>query len=333
MFHQPSGSACRIAGLGVYRPAESVSSDTVAGPLGLDAEWIRSRTGITARRVAGEAESVVDMAAAAGAAAIDDSGLAPDLIDCVITATVSHGISTPAAASVIADRLNLDGPAAFDISAACSGFSYGLELARSLIAAGSARHVLVIGAERMTDLIDPTDANTAILFGDGAGAVVVAPSDSPEIAPIVWGGNGAKADLVGQAPTWIHYRDHGGPEPRLRMNGQGLFLWVIENVPDIALRALDAAGLTVADLDAFIPHQANQRMIDCLATALDLPDTVRVATDIADQGNASAASIPLAMARLLDDHPTLSGGTALTIGFGAGLTFGAQVLRLPGAPG
>ncbi len=320
---------CRITGLGVYRPANSVSNETIAGPLGLDAEWIRTRTGIAARRVASSAETVIAMAATAGERAITAAGLAPDAIDCVITATVSHGRCTPAAAASVAARLNLHGPAAFDISAACAGFSYGLELARGLIAVGTVVNALVIGAERMSDLVDPADPNTAILFSDGAGAVVVSAHADSEISPIVWGSDGSKADLVGQVPDWINYRDHGGNQPHLRMNGQGLFLWVIENIPDITRRALDRAGVTLDSVRAFIPHQANRRMTECLTTALDLPEHFTIAEDIVDQGNASAASIPLAMSRLLADNPALRGELALTVGFGAGLTYGAQLIRLP----
>ncbi|MGW2663672.1 beta-ketoacyl-ACP synthase III [Nocardia tengchongensis] len=325
--------AARILGLGTFRPVRTVSNSVLGESLNLSPEWIESRTGIAGRRRADDSETVVDMGIRAARQAIERAGIDPADIDCVIGATISFTDQTPSAAVRIAAELDLSRPAAFDISAACAGFTYALDLARCMIAGGTARHVLVVGVERMSDLVDPTDPNTAILFSDGAGAVVVGPARTPGIGPIVWGADGRKADLVAQNSSWTDFRDHGGPQPYLRMSGQDLFMWVIEQIPAFAYRALELSGLTVADLDAFIPHQANARMTECLCRALELPDQVVVADDIRHQGNASGASIPLAMAGLLEEHPRLHGGTALLVGFGAGLAFGAQVVQLPPTPG
>ncbi|MEU1203821.1 beta-ketoacyl-ACP synthase 3 [Nocardia sp. NPDC005825] len=321
--------AARMLGLGTFRPEHTVSNVVLAERLDLSPEWIESRTGIAGRRRAEDSETVVDMGIQAARQAIARAGVEPADIDCVIAATISFTDQTPSAAVRIAAELDLGRPAAFDVSAACAGFTYGLDLARCMIAGGTARHVLVVGVERMTDLVDPTDPNTAILFSDGAGAVVVGPSATPGIGPIVWGADGRKADLVAQNRSWADFRDNGGPRPYLRMQGQDLFMWVIEQIPAFAYRALELSGVELADLDAFIPHQANARMTECLCRALELPDSVAVADDIRHQGNASAASIPLAMATLLEENPHLHGGTALLAGFGAGLAFGAQVITLP----
>jgi 3-oxoacyl-[acyl-carrier-protein] synthase-3 len=219
--------------------------------------------------------------------------------------------------------------AAFDLNAACAGFAYGVAQADALIRAGAAHYVVVVGAEKLSDIVDPTDRSISFLLGDGAGAVVIGPSDTPGIGPTIWGSDGSKAEAVGMNGTLTQFRDGEVPWPTLRQEGPTVFRWAVWEMVKVARQALEAAGVEASDLAAFVPHQANMRIIDEFAKQLKLPDTVVIGRDIETTGNTSAASIPLATHRLLEEHPELSGGLALQIGFGAGLVFGAQVVVLP----
>jgi 3-oxoacyl-[acyl-carrier-protein] synthase III len=232
-------------------------------------------------------------------------------------------------AAVVADRVGANPAAAYDANAACAGFSYAVTQADALIRSGAAHYALVIGAEKLSDIVDPTDRSISFLLGDGAGAVVVGPSETPGIAAPVWGSDGSKADAVGMNSTLTQFRDGEAEWPTLRQEGQTVFRWAVWDMAKVAKQALEAAGVEASDLAAFIPHQANMRIVDEFAKQLGLPETVMIARDIATTGNTSAASIPLATHRLLEEHPELSGGLALQIGFGAGLVFGAQVIVLP----
>ena len=268
------------------------------------------------------------MSVAAGGKALADAGIQADQIDCVLVSTVSHLSQTPAVATTVATEIGAGGVAAFDISAACAGFCYGIELAQSMVRGGSATHVLVIGVERLSDLTDHTDRSTAFLFGDGAGAAVVGPSEDPGIGPVVWGSDGTQADVIRQEETWEDALA-AGEFPHLTMQGNQVFRWASYEMAKVAQQALDAAGVTTQELDAFIPHQANMRITDAMARALKLPDHVKIARDIAEQGNTSAASIPLALERMLAAGEVKSGDIALIIGFGAGLVYAAQVVLVP----
>jgi 3-oxoacyl-[acyl-carrier-protein] synthase-3 len=190
--------------------------------------------------------------------------------------------------------------------------------------------VLVVGVEKLSDLTDPTDRSTAFIFGDGAGAVVIGPSDTPGIGPVVWGSDGEQTEAITQDVTWNVLRDDPGHKfPSLRMSGQQVFRWAVFEIAKVAQEALDVAGVTAEQLDVFIPHQANMRITDAMIKKLDLPDSVAVARDIAETGNTSAASIPLAMGRMLEEGQIKSGDVALLIGFGAGLVYSAQVVVVP----
>ncbi|MDT0443744.1 beta-ketoacyl-ACP synthase III [Streptomyces johnsoniae] len=318
----------RILGVGGYRPTRVVPNEEILKHIDSSDEWIRSRSGIATRHWADEDETVAEMALAASGKAIADAGITVEQVDAVIVSTVSHFSQTPSVATEIAHRLGAVRPAAFDISAACAGFGYGLTIGTGLIVAGSARHVLVIGVERLSDLTDRTDRSTAFLFGDGAGSVVLGPSQQPAIGPTVWGSEGDKAGAIGQTVPWDRYRP-GDKFPALRQEGQTVFRWAVFEMAKVAQEALDAAGITVDQLDAFIPHQANMRIIDSMVKALKLPDHVAVARDVETTGNTSAASIPLAMERMLATGQAKSGDTALVIGFGAGLVYAATVVTLP----
>lgn len=319
----------RIYAVGAARGEHAVPNEDLIEPINSSDEWIQQRTGIITRARSGPDVSALDLATAAATEAIERSGVAPDLIDVVIIATISNVQQTPSMAAVVADRVGANPAAAYDMNAACAGYAYAVTQADALIRAGAARHALVIGAEKLSDVVDPTDRSISFLLGDGAGAVVIGPSDTPGISSTVWGSDGSKAGAVGMDHTLIEFRDGAAAWPTLRQEGQTVFRWAVWDMAKVAKQALDQAGVAPEDIAAFIPHQANMRIIDEFAKQLKLPDTVVIARDIATTGNTSAASIPLATHRLLDEHPELSGGLALQIGFGAGLVFGAQVVVLP----
>jgi 3-oxoacyl-(acyl-carrier-protein) synthase III len=330
----PAGSAhAGVLGLGAYRPRREVPNSEIVSLIDSSDEWIRTRSGITSRRFAGADETVVSMSVEASREAIEQAGLTPDQIDCVLVATVSHLLQTPAAAAMIAEQLGATPAAAMDLSAACAGFCYGVAMASDMVRGGSARHVLVVGVEKLSDITDPTDRSTAFIFADGAGAVVIGPADQVGISPVVWGSDGARFDLIRQEAFWPVKVD---PDPEsvkgahvLRMDGNPVFRWASFEMAKVAQQAIERAGITADDLDAFIPHQANMRITDAMARALKLPAHVVIARDIAEQGNTSAASVPLAMHRLIADGQVKRGDLALLIAFGAGLVYAAQVVRLP----
>jgi 3-oxoacyl-[acyl-carrier-protein] synthase-3 len=319
----------RIYSYGAARGDLVVPNSELIGPIDSSDEWIQQRTGIITRTRASHDVSATDLATTAGIEAIEKSGIAPELIDLVIIATISNVQQTPSMAAVVADRVGANPAAAYDANAACAGFSYAVTQADALIRSGAAHYALVIGAEKLSDIVDPADRSISFLLADGAGAVVVGPSDTPGIAAPVWGSDGSKAAAVGMNTTLTQFRDGESAWPTLRQEGQTVFRWAVWDMAKVAKQALEAAGIEASDLAAFIPHQANMRIVDEFAKQLGLPETVMIARDIATTGNTSAASIPLATHRLLEEHPELSGGLALQIGFGAGLVFGAQVIVLP----
>jgi 3-oxoacyl-[acyl-carrier-protein] synthase-3 len=319
----------RLYGFGAARGDRIVPNDDLVGPIDSSDEWIQQRTGIVTRTRASVGILAVDLATEAAKEAIEVSGVDPADIDLVIIATISNVQQTPSMAAVVADRVGANPAAAYDANAACAGYSYALTQADALIRSGAAHYALVIGAEKLSDVVDPADRSISFLLGDGAGAVVVGPSDFPGISPAVWGSDGSKAAAVGMNATLIDYREGDANWPTLRQEGQTVFRWAVWDMAKVAKQALADAGVTAEDLAAFIPHQANMRIIDEFAKQLKLPASVAIARDIETTGNTSAASIPLATHRLLEEHPELSGGLALQIGFGAGLVFGAQVVVLP----
>ena len=274
------------------------------------------------------------MSVAASRDALAQAGIDAAQVDCVVVATVSHLLQTPAVATAIAHELGTERAAAFDISAACAGFCHGVALASDMVRGGSAKHVLVIGVERLSDITDFSDRGTAFIFADGAGAVVVGPRETPGIGPVVWGADGEQFDLIRQKEDW---RDvvgtpavpGSGVMPHLVMEGNPVFRWASFEMAKIGRATLDKTGINVEDLDVFVPHQANMRIIDAMARSMKLPERVKIARDIADQGNTSAASIPLALDRMIEEGEAKSGDTALLIAFGAGLAYAAQVVKVP----
>ncbi|MER5401359.1 ketoacyl-ACP synthase III [Streptomyces sp. NPDC002599] len=337
----PKGAPfARILGVGGYRPVRVVPNEVILETIDSSDEWIRSRSGIETRHWASDEETVAAMSVEASGKAIADAGISASQIGAVVVSTVSHFSQTPAIATEIADKLGTNKAAAFDISAGCAGFGYGLTLAKGMVVEGSAEYVLVIGVERLSDLTDLEDRATAFLFGDGAGAVVVGPSDEPHIGPTVWGSEGDKAGTIKQTVPWDRFKvgdvsnlplDSKGEIkfPAITQEGQAVFRWAVFEMAKVAKEALEASGLSPDDLDVFIPHQANERIIDSMVKTLKLPGHVTVARDVRTTGNTSAASIPLAMERLLATGEAKSGDTALVIGFGAGLVYAATVVTLP----
>lgn len=308
----------KVLALGHYQPSTIVTNDDLTKNMDTNDEWIQSRVGIKERRIAQPNESLEDMAAQAGGKALAASGLSADQIDLVIVATCTLETQIPNAAAVVAHRLGINAPGAFDVNAACAGFCYALAAADSAVRSGAAKHVLVIGAEKLSQWIDWTDRSTAVIFADGAGAAVVGPSDTPGIGPVVWGSSGDRFDAI------IINDRHGS----LRQEGQTVFRWATTALHPVAKEACERAGVDPSELSAFVPHQANLRIIEAIARKLGADNAV-IARDIVHAGNTSAASIPLALSRMIERGEVRSGGLALVLGFGAGLAYAGQVIEIP----
>ena len=313
--------AARIVGTGSYQPERIVTNDDLAQVMDTNDEWIRERVGIIERRAADPDERLVDMGSAAGSRAVADAGLAPSDIDTVIVATCTLPTQIPNASARIADMVGIKGAGAFDLNAACAGFCYAIGTASDLVRAGSAKRVLVVGAERFADWVDPTDRSNAIIFADGAGAVVVGPSDDPAIGPVAWGSAGDLAELIYMRDDrWIY------------QEGQSVFRWATTKVAPIALRALELTGLKPSDVDVLIPHQANLRIVNAIAKKLRAEgarEDMVVADDIVYSGNTSSASIPMALDHMRTAGRVHTGDVLLLVGFGAGLSYAAQVVISP----
>ena len=309
----------RILAFGGYQPSNVVTNDDLAKTVDTSDEWIRSRVGIASRRIAGPEETVADMAVAAGGKALASSGLSPADIDLVIVATCTPEVQIPNVSATVAHRLGISAPGAYDLNAACAGFCYGLASASDAVRAGTARHVLVVGAEKLSSWLDWTDRSTCIIFADGAGAAIVAPAESGTgIGPVVWGSAGEHADK-------IYIRDRSS---YLFQEGQSVFRWATTALRHTALQACERAGVSPAELAAFVPHQANLRIVEAIARQLGAPQAI-VADDIVEAGNTSSASIPLALSRMIEHGKLRPGAAVLLLGFGAGLSYAAQVITVP----
>ena len=319
----------KIYSLGASRGDLTVTNDDIAGPINSSDEWIRQRTGIITRMRASKNRSLMDMAVEASNEAIAKAGIKPSEIEAVIFSTITHPYQTPSAAALLVELVGANPAPAFDISAACAGYCYGIAQADSLVRSGTAKYVLVVGGEKLTDYIDPTDRSISFLLGDGAGAAIVGPADSPGISKSVWGSDGSKWEAVGMTGSLLDFRDGTGSWPTLVQEGQSVFRWAVWEMVKVAKLALEVAGVKPEELSALVTHQANERIIDEMAKQLALPESVVIAKDIITTGNTSAASIPLAMHALLAEGRIKSGDLALQIGFGAGLAYGAQVVVVP----
>ncbi len=314
--------ATRILGFGGYQPVKVVTNDDLAATVDTSDEWIRSRVGIVSRRIAAEDETVADMAVAAGGKALAASGLSPADIDLVIVATCTPEVMIPNTAATVATRLGITAPGAFDLNAACAGFSYAIGTASDLVRVGSSRNALVIGAEKLSQWVDWTDRSTCIIFADGAGAAVVGPvadeADRPGIGPVVWGSAGDMADK-------IYIKDRNS---FIIQEGQAVFRWATTALHPVARLACERAGVDPSQLKAFVPHQANLRIIEAIARKIGAPQAI-LATDIVHAGNTSSASIPLALSRMIERGDLSSGDPVLLLAFGAGISYAAQVITVP----
>ena len=310
-MHTSNGS--RIVSIGAARPTTIYTAGDLGAPFGKDAAWVEARTGIQCLHRLAPDETIEDLAVIAGERALAKAK-AVGTVDLVITASCSRML---AHGRTIAARL-APGVATYEINSACSGFSYALAAAGAFIRTGSAQVVLVVAAEQMSRLIDPTDLGTSIIFGDGAGAAVVAASpDAAQIGPVVFGSDGANAAMIECDESGI-----------LHMQGRSVFRWAVDTVPIIVEQACDRAGVAVSDIEVFVPHQANRRITEAVTRKLDLDHAI-IATDVTTAGNTSAASIPLAIDAVLATVPRARGALAVMVGFGAGLSYAAQVARLP----
>ncbi|MGI8720621.1 MAG: beta-ketoacyl-ACP synthase III [Geodermatophilaceae bacterium] len=312
-------TGARILGFGDYRPRRIVTNEEISQRVDTDDEWIRTRVGISERRFAGDGESVVDMSVAAAGKALATSGVLAQDIDTVIVATCTPPAPIPGLAPEVAHRLAIGAPGAYDLNAACAGFCYGLSAAADAIRSGSSQYALVIGAERLTDWTDQDDRGTCIIFGDGAGAAVVAASDSPGIGPVVWGSDGEKSRAISVADRFSY----------MEMDGRSVYRWATTRLADSARRACELAGVDIEDIDAFVPHQANLRIVDSMVKTLKFRADIAVARDIVTSGNTSSASIPLALTAMIERGEVKTGDTALLLGFGAGLSYAGQVIICP----
>ena len=325
---RPKGS--RVSGIGVYRPKRNVTNDEIAPLIDSSDQWIRERSGIIQRRYASNDETVAAMAIAACEEALKDSKISPIDIDLVILATATNPAQLPNLAMEIATKIGATNAGAYDIGAACSGFSYGLSIASQAVLSGECKNVLVVGSERMTDFVSEKDRGTAFLFADGAGAFVVSPSEKTEISAPTWGADGNLNDWICMTKDWPTYmNEKEGDFPALKMEGQKVFRWAITEMVGIAHRTLKRAGIGIEDLGAFVPHQANQRITDHIAKSLNLPPHVAIARDGINMGNTTAATIPLALDTLRRNGEVKSGDLALLMGFGAGLAYSGQVIVVP----
>ena len=305
-----------ITGVGLSVPEARLTNADLERRVDTDDAWIVERTGIRERRIAGPDETTASLAVAAGAAAMKDAGIVPDDVGLLVLATCTPDEQLPHTSARVQDALGLR-CGAVDLGAACAGFVYALGLAASVVETGRAGHVLVVGAEAMSRIIDPDDRTTAVLFGDGAGACIVSPSTGPG-ALLSWhvGCDGSAADLLG-IPAGDRF---------VRMDGPEVFRRAVRVVVESAAETLSDAGLTAADVDLFVPHQANIRIIQAAADRLGIP-LDRTFVNIDRYGNTSAASVPIALCEAVEAGRLHNGDVALLSGFGAGMTYASALVR------
>lgn len=311
----------RIAALGHYQPAKTLTNEDLAALVDTSDEWIRSRVGIRTRHVAGPDEPVDELAAHAAGKALAAAGLGPEDIDLVLVATSTAIDRSPNTAARVAARLGMRSPATLDLNVVCAGFTHALATADHTVRAGAARRALVIGADKMTEVVDWSDRTTCVLVGDGAGAAIVEPvpeGQEPGIGPVLWG----------SVPEMGHAVRIEGTPPRFAQEGQSVYRWATQQLPALARQACERSGLTPEDLAGVVLHQANLRIIEPLAAKIGAVNAI-VARDVVESGNTSAASIPMALSKLVERGELPSGAPALLFGFGGNLSYAGQVVRVP----
>ncbi|WP_329294996.1 beta-ketoacyl-ACP synthase III [Streptomyces pseudovenezuelae] len=308
----------RIAAVGHYQPAKVLTNADLADLVDTSDEWIRSRVGIRTRHIAGPDEPVDELASHAAAKALAAAGLTPADIDLVLVATSTAVDRSPNMAARVAARLGIPSPAAMDVNVVCAGFTHALATADHTVRAGAATRALVIGADKMSAVTDWSDRTTCVLVGDGAGAAVVEGAEVPGISPVLWG----------SVPEMGHAVRIEGEPARFAQEGQSVYRWATTKLPALARQACERAGLTPEDLAAVVLHQANLRIIEPLAQKIGAVNAV-VARDVTESGNTSAASIPLAFSKLVEQGEISTGDPVLLFGFGGNLSYAGQVVRCP----
>ena len=320
----------RVLGVGSALPARRVDNRELERRVDTSDEWIRSRTGIRERRVIGKGERLIDLVEAASRRALEASHLGPGELDAIIVGTVSGEYAFPATACELQGALGLDRISAFDVAAACSGFLYALSTASAHVQAGDFRTVLVVGADALTTMTNWNDRRTSVLFGDGAGAVVLRRLDGDRgVLSTVTHASGSLAELL-----YVRVGQRGGydaepqpdPEASIRMKGPELFRWAVRCMGDVALEALERAGLSPADVDLVVPHQANLRIINAVAERLEFPRD-KIFVNVETLGNTSAASVPIALDEAVRAGRLLDGHVVLLVACGGGLTWAGATLR------
>ncbi|MFE0102451.1 beta-ketoacyl-ACP synthase III [Streptomyces sp. NPDC059009] len=311
----------RITSVGHYQPAGVLTNEDLAAMVDTSDEWIRSRVGIRTRHIAGPEEPVDELAWHAGAKALAAAGLPPDGVDLVVVATSTAVDRSPNMAARVSARLGIPAPAALDVNVVCAGFTHALATADHAVRAGAATRALVIGADKMSSIVDWTDRSSCVLVGDGAGAAVVEacePGQEPGIGPVLWGSVPEMGDAV---------RIEGEP-PRFAQEGQKVYRWATTQLPPLARQACERAGFALDEIAAVVLHQANLRIVEPLAERIGAVNAV-VARDVVDSGNTSAASVPLALSKLVERGEIVTGDPVLLFGFGGNLSYAGQVVRCP----
>ena len=317
-------AATRIAGTGRYLPARILTNDELAQRVATSDEWIRTRTGIRQRHIAAPEEVTSDLALRAARAALAAARMSPADVDLIIVATATPDMIFPSTACILQDKLGATGGAALDVGAVCSGFVYALALADKMVGSGAARNALVVGAEIYSRILDWTDRGTCVLFGDGAGAVVVVPADEPGILTAHLHADGSHRGIL-CVPGQVHDGRITGT-PFLHMDGSAVFKFAVKVLADVAQEALAATGLKADDVDWVIPHQANIRIMDATMKKLHLPHE-RLVVTVDMHGNTSAASIPMALDLAVRDGRIRAGHRVMLLGVGGGFTWGSVFLR------
>jgi len=320
--------SARIAGIGSHLPERILANDEISAMVDTSDSWIRERTGIRQRHIAGEGVTTCDLAERAARRALEDAGIAPEELDLIVVATTTPDFTFPSVGTMLQARLGATKGAAFDVQAVCTGFVYALAMADNMIARGQARTALVIGAETMSRILDWTDRSTCVLFGDGAGAMVLQ-ADEPGEGTDRSGILGTYLRSDGRFKDLLHV--DGGPSStgtvgHLRMVGNQVFRHAITNIAESMTTIASRCGVTIEEVDWFVPHQANQRILEGVARKLSIP-TEKVISTVADHGNTSAASVPLAFDRAVQDGRIKRGDLVLMEALGGGFTWGAALAR------
>ena len=317
-------SYARIRGTGSYLPERVVTNSELESRIDTSDEWIVSRTGIEARHVAADDELTSDLALAAARNALDAAGLVPGDVDLIIVATTTPDMIFPSTACILQDKLGVGAAAAFDVQAVCTGFIYALTVAERMLAGGGHRCALVVGAEVFSRLLDWNDRRTCVLFGDGAGAVVVTPDEEHGVLGTHLGADGSLGHILRVTGGISEGQVRGNPF--LEMDGQAVFRLAVRALGESAQKLLAESGVGAEDLDWYVPHQANMRIINALADKIGITRE-RVVTTVARHGNTSAASVPLALDTAVRDARVAAGQTLLLQGVGGGMTWGSVLLR------